>query len=167
MKNILFSFLLIFISISVKSQTVKVIVFDNDTVKIYKPDQTVVREIVSENEPLTIYRLDEKQKKVLENMKFSKYKKQNTEFIQKVMNSYSALESTLDSLANDINMSCPDLVAKASKELQLIDYYLGSDKPNGKELSNEYNFYANRYNDNRALEARKKYVEDALKSTTK
>lgn len=167
MKNILFPFLLILISISVKSQTVKVIVFDNDTVKIYKPDQTVVREIVSENEPLTIYRLDENQKKALGNMKFSKYKKQNTELIQKVMNGYSALETTLDSLANDINMSRPDLVAKASKELQLIDYYLGSDKPNGKELSNEYNFYANRYSDNKAREARKKYVEDALKSTNK
>lgn len=134
---IAFSLIFFFLMTNINAQTIKKIVFNG--------------------EQITIYRLDESQKRKIEQTEYSKYKKQNAAFINEVLNSYSKLEEALDAKS----------LKEAEESLRMIDFRLGSDAPNLNSLREEYNIYITNEILNNNKESRKRYVDSIIKNSKK
>ncbi len=155
---------LLVISCKMEAQRVKTIIFNSDTIKIYKPDKSIAGIRILNADTLTCFRLDDAQKDQLKKRTYSKFKNQNIEVLNKVMSAYLVLENSMDSLQTDKELSNHQLMKRTREALNAVDFYLGSDKPNGRNLADEYSFYVQRYNMKKSYLEKKEYIERALKA---
>lgn len=147
-------FLLIILPLFADAQIIKTIILSSDTVNILNPSENnkIIRSIIQQPDTIQVYRLDDAQKTKLAKTKYSKDKKQNATFVKNILDSYSMLESALDNGNSK----------EGQEYLKMIDFRLGSDAPNIKELRYELNLYLTRAISKKERTHRKEYIENIL-----
>ncbi|WP_165021286.1 MULTISPECIES: hypothetical protein [unclassified Dysgonomonas] len=109
----------------------------------------VVKKVTVGDKTIEIYRLDDNQRSKLGTLKYAKDKKKNAQYMEEVSDSYSKLEKNLNLLSRNIDLCNDKILNDTYSFLRIIDYRLGSDAPNNKELLAEFNCYAKYYSESK------------------
>ncbi|WP_165025249.1 hypothetical protein [Dysgonomonas sp. ZJ279] len=122
----------------------------------------IVRSVTIGDQTIDVYRLDKNQKNKLVTTIYTKDKKKNIQLINELTASYTNLEQNLNLLSNNIDLYNDEIMKEISDSWKLIDFRLGSDAPNYKQLLTEYRTITSYYWSIKERKARKKAIENEI-----